>query len=213
MPKVKALTPRQEDRRKRILTAARDMVADHGYEGMVMSQVAERAEVSPTTLYNLYNTKDQLVMESLRELLAENAQQVASSSDGPGWQFLYNSVKNGADMANTEPSYADAILVALQRARAGDELVTVLLEGNNIDIRRSLQAMAERDELKKGVDIEELAIAVNGVYWSSFIMWNKGFIRLQDLEHAILRNFLSIMIPSVSSETRKALEDRLEALG
>ena len=70
--KVKSLTPKQEERRQRILRAARDMVADHGYEGMVMSQVAERAGVSPTTLYNLYNTKDQLVMESLRELLAQN---------------------------------------------------------------------------------------------------------------------------------------------
>ena len=213
MPKAKALTPRQEDRRQRILSAAREMVADHGYEGMVMSQVAERAEVSPTTLYNLYNTKDQLVMESLRELLQEQARQVWSEAEGPGWQFLYASVKNGADMANAEPSYADAILVALQRARAGDELISVLLEANNLNIERSLKAMAKRGELAAGVDERELAIALNGVYWSSFIMWNKGFIRLQELEHAILRNFLSMLIPSTTTATRKALEAKLRELG
>ncbi|MBT4494698.1 MAG: helix-turn-helix transcriptional regulator, partial [Gammaproteobacteria bacterium] len=89
MQKVKSLTPKQEDRRHRILSAARDMVADHGYEGMVMSQVADRAGVSPTTLYNLFNTKDQLVMESLRELMAESAREVIAGSDGPGWRYLY----------------------------------------------------------------------------------------------------------------------------
>ena len=64
MSKVKSLTPRQEDRRDRILGVARQMVADYGYGGMVMSEVAERAEVSPTTLYNLYNTKDELLARS-----------------------------------------------------------------------------------------------------------------------------------------------------
>ena len=63
MSNVKELTPRQESRRHRILLVAREMVADHGYEGMVMSEVAERADVSPTTLYNLYNTKDELLLE------------------------------------------------------------------------------------------------------------------------------------------------------
>ena len=72
MTNLRKLTPRQEDRRQRILASARDLVADQGYDGMVMSQVAERAGVSPTTLYNLYNTKDQLVLEALRELLADN---------------------------------------------------------------------------------------------------------------------------------------------
>ena len=58
MPKIKPLTPKQLTRRRRIFSAARDMIGAHGYEGMVMSQVAEVASVSPTTLYNLFNTKD-----------------------------------------------------------------------------------------------------------------------------------------------------------
>ena len=69
MIKVKELTPRQESRRHRILKVTREMVADHGYEGMVMSEVAERADVSPTTLYNLYNTKDELLLEALLSLI------------------------------------------------------------------------------------------------------------------------------------------------
>jgi len=188
------------------------MVADHGYEGMVMSQVAERAGVSPTTLYNLYNTKDQLVMESLRELLAENTREVAQRSEGPGWQYLYAATQSGAEMATASPAYAEAILVALQRAKAGDELVEVLITRQADGIFRSLKAMKKARQLRKNVDIGELAVALSGVYWSSFILWNKGVIRLQQLRHTVLMNFLSMLIPSVVGETRKQLEQRLEEL-
>lgn len=213
MAKPKALTPRQENRRVRILSAARDMVADHGYEGMVMSQVAQQAGVSPTTLYNLYNTKDQLVIESLRELLLENAKKIAAESEGPGWQYLFVSVKNGAAMAMDSPSYAEAICVALQRARAGDELVRMLLENGQRDMQMSLEAMAQRNELKADVDPGELATALIGVYWSSFVLWNKGLIRLQKLERILLMNFLSMMIPATTAETRVELEALLASLG
>ena len=211
--KVKSLTPKQEERRQRILRAARDMVADHGYEGMVMSQVAERAGVSPTTLYNLYNTKDQLVMESLRELLAQNTRSVREATVGPGWQYLFTYIKSGAQMVNTAPSYAEAILVALQRARAGDELIDILLERESLGIQKSLDAMLAAGELKVGVDTYELAVALTGVYWSSFIMWNKGLLRLNMLEHSIQVNFLSLLISSAAGEARLALEAELEKLG
>jgi len=211
--KVKSLTPKQEERRQRILSAARDMVADHGYEGMVMSQVAEKASVSPTTLYNLYNTKDQLVMESLRELLTQNTRTVRQATGGPGWQYLFTYIKSGARMANDSPSYAEAILVALQRARAGDELVDILLEREALGMQKSLDAMQAAGELKASVDARELAVALTGIYWSSFIMWNKGLLRLNMLEHTIQMNFLSMLIPSTEGEARQALEDQLEKLG
>ena len=37
MLNVKVLTPRQVDKRKRIPSATRELVTDHGYDGMVMS--------------------------------------------------------------------------------------------------------------------------------------------------------------------------------
>ena len=99
MNKVRILTPRQESRRQRILAVTRDMVADYGYEGMVMSQVADRAEVSPTTLYNLYNTKDELLLEALRDLMVSNYQKVGEMSEsGPGWKYLVRVMEFGASL-------------------------------------------------------------------------------------------------------------------
>lgn len=212
MAKVKALTPRQQDRRHRILSAARDLVAQRGYDGMIMSEVAAQAGVSATTLYNLYNTKDELVLSALHELITDNARMVAAESDGPGYDYLIRSMRNGARMANDEPAYAEAITHALLRANPGDALVDMLLNTVRKDMLRSLRVMADKKELKPGVRPEDLAVAMTGVYWSSFLLWNKGIVKLQTLDRDLQRNCLAMLIPAVTGKIRKELEARYDAL-
>ena len=145
MSKTKSLTPRQEDRRHRIRMVARHMVADYGYGGMVMSEVAERAEVSPTTLYNLYNTKDELLLEALRELMVISYQRVGEMSElGPGWRYLLNVMEYGASLRASEPAYAEAITDALLRAVQGDALTELLLHSVRQGFLHALTKMAEQ---------------------------------------------------------------------
>ncbi len=212
MAKVKALTPRQQDRRHRILAAARDMVAQRGYDGMIMSEVAAQAGVSATTLYNLYNTKDELVMTALQESITERALQVAAESDGPGWDYLVRSMVANAQTANDEPAYAEAIMHALLRASPGDALVEMLFDNVRKDMLRSIRAMAEKKELLPNVNTEELALAMTGVYWSSFMLWNKGLLKLPMLERQLQRNCLSLLIPASTGKVKKELEARYEAI-
>lgn len=212
MPQLRSLTPKQEDRRKRILAAARNMVADFGYDGMVMSQVAELAGVSPTTLYNLYNTKDELVLEALRELLVESQRELKARSPGPGWKYLLARVRNGARMADDEPAYAEAITHALLRASSGDSLVEILLEGGVNDTRRSIEAMADRGELLPGVDLDQLATTLTGVYWSSFMMWNKGLVRLVELETLLQINLLAVLMASTHGRAHDDMQDIYQSL-
>ncbi len=212
MSKVRPLTPKQEDRRRRILSAARAMVADHGYEGMVMSQVAEKAGVSPTTLYNLYNTKDQLVMESLQELIAENQNRVIRESKAAGWELIMALVRNGAWMVSTEPAYAEAITHALLRATPGEALVTTLLEATRDNLVVSVKAMAANGELAEGIDVFELATSITGVYWSSFILWNKGLVNLQDMDRTLQVNSLAFLIGVSRGSARDAMQAELDRI-
>lgn len=212
MVTVRTLTPKQEDRRERILSAARDMVADHGYEGMVMSHVAEKAGVSPTTLYNLYNTKDELVLEALRELLLQNVLKISAESAGPGWKFILKMILNGAWMANSAPAYAEAITQAMLRANSGDALIEMLLGNSRRDILLSLRAMREAGELDPRVNTDALATSLVGVYWSTFMLWNKGLVKLQAMEHTLQLNFLAILIPPSLGAARAELEALYNAL-
>ena len=213
MSKVKDLTPRQESRRHRILLAAREMVADFGYEGMVMSEVAERAEVSPTTLYNLYNTKDELLLEALRELIVINHQKVGEiSDDGPGWKYLLKLMENAALLRSSEPAYADAITDALLRAVQGDALTELLLKAVRQDFLYSLTKMADQGELRQEVDVEHLATILIGNYWATFIMINKGMEVISGMRLSLLVNMLSVLISACRGAVKEEMETTLEAI-
>ena len=213
MSKTKSLTPRQEDRRHRILMVARQMVADYGYGGMVMSEVAERAEVSPTTLYNLYNTKDELLLEALRDVMVISYQRVGEMSElGPGWRYLLNVMEYGASLRASEPAYAEAITDALLRAVQGDALTELLLHAVRQDFLFSLTKMAEQGELKKEVDVEHLATILLGNYWSTFMMINKGLEVISRMRIGLLVNVLSVLIASSQGAAKEEMETTLEEI-
>jgi len=210
---VKPLTPKQEDRRRRILSAARKMVADHGYDGMVMSEVAEIAGVSPTTLYNLYNTKDELLLEALRDLLVENYQQLDAQVPAErGWQYLHRVVQNGAMLRHSEPAYGEAIVNALLRSVPGDALTQLLFENVRQDFHFSLAQMEARGELVPDVDIEHLAVILLGNYWSTFLLVSKGAERLSRIKLSLEINMLSVLLAATQGDTRQAIEEKLRTV-
>jgi AcrR family transcriptional regulator len=189
------------------------MVADCGYEGMVMSEVAERADVSPTTLYNLYNTKDELLLEALRELIVINHQLVGQmSDDGPGWKYLLELMENAALLRSAEPAYAEAITDALLRAVQGDALTELLLKAVRQDFLHSLTKMVEQGELKEEVDVEHLATILLSNYWATFFMINKGMELISGMRLSLLVNMLSLLISSSQGSAREEMETILEAI-
>ena len=185
--------------------ATREMVAKYGYDGTVMSHVAGKAGVSPTTLYNLYNTKDELVLAAIREDLIRNIQQLAERTGGPGWDYLLQWFKGGAGIVKLAPEYAEAVTRAFLRASPGDVLVEMLLITARKNIRRSLKAMKERGELRTGVDIDKLATNLMGVYWSTFMLRSKGLLDVSQLEQALEMNLVTILASVTRGKVRGKL--------
>jgi AcrR family transcriptional regulator len=57
----------REEVRRKILTAARELFESEGYERVTMRRIAEAIEYSPTTIYNHFEDKDDLVQALCQE--------------------------------------------------------------------------------------------------------------------------------------------------
>jgi AcrR family transcriptional regulator len=75
---MSAPTPRARERRsdfqrtrRRILDAARQLMAERGPESLTVSAVAHAAAINRTTAYQHFRTRDDLVSEVTRELIGE----------------------------------------------------------------------------------------------------------------------------------------------
>ncbi|MBC7740063.1 MAG: TetR/AcrR family transcriptional regulator [Candidatus Saccharibacteria bacterium] len=85
LPMVVGLRERQkEDRRARIIAAAKGLFAESGLENITIEAIADIAGVSGVTVHNYYGTKSgvllALVAESDRELLETMAQKLSGQS-------------------------------------------------------------------------------------------------------------------------------------
>jgi AcrR family transcriptional regulator len=78
------LDEHKAERRARIGKAARQLIAERGYEGLTMRDLAQKARVAVPTLYNLFGSKDAILVAELEA----SARQVASQLRMGGDSFM-----------------------------------------------------------------------------------------------------------------------------
>jgi AcrR family transcriptional regulator len=70
------------ERRTRILAAARELIAERGYEGLTMRDLARASRVSVPTLYNLFGGKQALILGELESTFAAVVAGIATVQTG-----------------------------------------------------------------------------------------------------------------------------------
>jgi len=204
---VKTLTAVQQRRRERILHSTRDQLSQVGYEGLNMRELAVIADVSTSTLYNLYQSKDALILAALEDQLAEiNAVVVKTNTSGLG-RYVAR-VEAVADQIVETPKYAEAMGKMLFSADAQDPIVQLLIGTSLSFNREELAEMAVSGELRLETDRDFLARLLSSVGWSTVLMWMKGYVALHDFKQEYVRNAVTITLPYVT----QAAEMRLRQL-
>ena len=206
------LTPNQQKRRQRILHAARDLVAKLGYEGTIMRDVAAAANVSPTTLYNLYNTKDDLLLEALKDSIINIWRRTSQEAAEPGFNRLLTQLHYAVEQTHEEPAYAHAITHALLRANAGNQLTEILINDSQDAVMSSLRAMQLQGQMRNNTDLIELGQVLVGALWTNYMLWSKGIFGLDALERALRRTYLSLLLPVSTESLKKEIERQLNDL-
>jgi AcrR family transcriptional regulator len=67
---VRLLAEQMAERRERILSAAREIIGERGYEALTMRELARRSRVTVPTIYNLVGGKEELLFAAVEEQTA-----------------------------------------------------------------------------------------------------------------------------------------------
>lgn len=205
---MKILTAVQQQRRERILLSARDQLSQFGYEGLNMRELAVIADVSTSTLYNLYQSKDTLILAALEDQLADiNAVVAETNTSGLG-RFLAR-VEAVADQIVETPKYAEAMGKMLFGADAHDPIVQLLIGTSLSFNREELAEMAGCGELRQETDRNFLARSLSSTGWSTVLMWMKGYVALHDFKQEYVRNAVTMLLPYVTQAAEVRLRQRL----
>ena len=71
-----------EERREDVLTAAREVFAEHGLSGASTDEIARRAGISQPYLFRLFRTKKELFLASVERCFAETRETFEAAAEG-----------------------------------------------------------------------------------------------------------------------------------
>lgn len=182
---VQALTPRQAERRRRILEAVRRLIGDLGFANLNMRDVAAEAGVAHATLYNLFESKDGLVLAALRD----NLDRIANSGGMAGLSALERYFKLLAAVTERiveSPRYAEAMTHLMFNAAPSDGVTRLLVAQRIVADRNAVREMIREGWLVPELDADACARRLTGAFWSAMLLWMKGFVALHDLPREIV---------------------------
>jgi AcrR family transcriptional regulator len=152
--------PREERADRAIVTAALELIAEHGVRDLRMDDIAERARVGKATIYRRYRSKEELVTAAIAALVREIKVPDTGSTEGD----LLALMRGAADVYNRSieaavmPSLVDAMSRDAELARAVRER---FLAGRRAALRVVLERGVGRGDLRADLDLE-LALDVLG---------------------------------------------------
>ena len=175
-------SPLQQARRQRILHTARLQLEHHGLAALTMQSIAESSETSLKTLYNLYGSRDLLLLAAAAELLDELEESVFVQNSEPGIPRLLAFTQGVMKGFEYTPEYARAIITILLRAEKDHPGANAQLGRIRRIAYEALGVAREQGELRRGLDLEVLSSLVCANQWGITLLWEKGLIQLEQLE-------------------------------
>ena len=167
------------ERRARIQKAARDLVAERGYDGLTMRDLAQAARVSVPTLYNLFGSKDAILVAELEAMVETIRTRVpALPPDASFFARGFATFDTGMRLIEDSPEFFRAVtrmfLTSPDSAPLRQRADTV-----SAAVMRDTLASAQRaGEIHAWVDLDTVTMHAMALYNSWYLRWALGEIDL-----------------------------------
>ncbi|MBT7333290.1 MAG: TetR/AcrR family transcriptional regulator [Gammaproteobacteria bacterium] len=190
--KKKYESPRQLARQATILAATREMLAEVGYSATTMRDLALKANVAPGTLYNLYRSKDALVIAAVEDLLDDLGER-ANQSSIEGIERILALCEQMAASINHWPQYAEAMARALFGAERGDALARLLYERSAPLLEQQIQVAIQSGQLRPDIHASIYVRQMQAQKWGIILAWVMGPIDLAEFRSELMRSQIMIL--------------------
>jgi AcrR family transcriptional regulator len=171
----------KEERRRRIVTAARDLIRETGDVGVSMRAIAGRADVSLSTPYNLFGSKRAIVLavlEDIREFTERFAKLRPANALERIFQVLSMSIRYCVD----DPDFYRALWTGVFDLSGKEVRSALLLPERDAFWLSLVDAAALEGALSPEIDAAMLLRSLDLTYASIMLSWVVGALRTSELE-------------------------------
>lgn len=197
------LTSRQIARRQKILKTVRKHLVNYGYDGLSMRKVAVDASVSPSTLYEIYQGKDELILSSIKDTILELS--MLEEQSEPGVNRLINRLNSLAAIIMDSPELGNALVILLFQGNENSAAVKILLKNAFSARRASILEMQEQKQLRMNIDIDLYARSLVSITWGTILLSVKKEIPTELLATELIRSSISLLLSAATPKFRPSM--------
>jgi AcrR family transcriptional regulator len=198
----------KEERRRRIITAARDLIRETGDTGLSMRAIAARAQVSLSTPYNLFGSKRAIVvavLEDIREFHERFSRLKAASPVERIFQAL--SLAIGFYVA--DPDFYLTLWTGVFDM-SGKEVRSALARPERDAFWRSLvDAAAADDVFLPAIDTAELWRHLDLTFGAVMLNWVLGALAVEELQAAAGYGYALVLRGAATGEWQALLARKI----
>lgn len=200
----------KEDRRQRILAAAKNMIYDDNFS---MRKLADSAGVSVVTAYSLFGSRQNIVASVFEKDLDEFSQEL-SDRGGDAIERMFSVLPIAGERFQSDPDYFRSMLKTIS---GGDSALTDLFMVPRMGTWRSLLEDARAEGLlSASANVEALAKAIIHFTVGLFQEWRHGRASVERMcmegNYVLALLLVPIIVPERSSQleaTSRQLADKL----
>ena len=202
-------SPAQVERRKRILRETLKLLQEASPADISMAQIAELSDVSTKTLYNLFKSRNGLLLAAAAQTRADTQNSANVMSAPAGISRILELTRRTMDTFERSPEFMESAMSVVVGISAEDEAEHHRVGMTQKWFHEALLIAESEDQLLLGTDCMQLSQLLTASQWGVTLMWQKGLIPIETLKRqAILKHCLDLM-PFCRMETRKWLGDLL----
>jgi AcrR family transcriptional regulator len=195
------------ERRRRIISAARDLIRETGDTGLSMRAIASRAGVSLATPYNLFGSKRAIVLAILEDV-REFHERFSRLSKRDAMDRLFQALAISIGYYAEDPDFYHALWSSVLDT-SGKELRTAILNPQSHAFWAALIAEAARDgAFAEGIDTDLLLRNLNLTFEAVMLNWVHGAVSVEALEPSVSYGYAL----SLRGAASPAFAARLDAL-
>lgn len=208
----KYASPAQAERRKRILKETLKLLQEASPSDISMAQIAELSDVSTKTLYNLFKSRNGLLLAAAAQTRADTQSSVKVMNAPAGISRILELTRTTMDTFERSPEFMESAMSVVVGISAEDEALHHRVGITQQWFYEALLVAESEDQLLPGTDCVQLSQILTASQWGVTLMWQKGLISLETLRRqAIIKHCLDLM-PFCRMETHKWLDDLLGSL-
>lgn len=202
----------KDARRTRIVDAAYALLREVGMAEMSVKMIAERADVSPATVYNLFGAKGAVLAKVYERDLLVFERRVSEVQAADALDWIFDAVAIAADLYRADPCFYRATMSSRDAGLDRDMVLSAHRPRVAFWSRMVGRTLAE-GHLRPDADVERLGVLMIQIAAGALLHWVSDLISVDGWELETGYGFAAALYPFATEPARARLDVRLTEFG